>query len=79
MKILITRLWKPNVETGCCIYNNHFILELNEFEKNKKLINNWFSLAQKNYILENQNQPILTKKWKLPDIAHDLLWNIWAF
>jgi hypothetical protein len=32
MKILITRLWKPNVKTSGYIYNNHFILELNEFE-----------------------------------------------
>jgi hypothetical protein len=37
-KILIIRLWKPDVKTSCCIYENQLIWVLAEFEKNKNLI-----------------------------------------
>jgi hypothetical protein len=34
MKILIIRLWKPDVKTGCCsVYEDRLIWEPGEFEK----------------------------------------------
>jgi hypothetical protein len=38
MKNLIIKLWKSDVKTSCCIYENRHIWELGEFEKNKILI-----------------------------------------
>jgi hypothetical protein len=38
MKNLIIKLWKSDVKTSCCIYENRPIWELGEFEKNKILI-----------------------------------------
>jgi hypothetical protein len=38
-KIIIIRLWKPDVKPGCCsIYENQLIWEPGEFFKNKNLI-----------------------------------------
>jgi hypothetical protein len=46
MKILIIRLWKPDVETSCCcIYENQLIWELG-----KKQIDNLTGSHQPKYI-----------------------------
>jgi hypothetical protein len=56
MKNLIIKLWKSDVKTSCCIYENRPIWELGEFEKNKILIT-WPVLTSPNniyiYIYEN--------------------------
>jgi len=38
MKNLMIKLWKSDVKTSCCIYENRPIWELGEFEKSKILI-----------------------------------------
>ncbi len=44
INFLIIRLWKPNGENQCCIYENRPIWEPGEFEKNKNLIT-WLALT----------------------------------
>jgi hypothetical protein len=83
MKNLIIKLWKSDVKTGCCIYENCPIWELGEFEKNKILIT-WpvlttpknlyvrklirFSLHHK----RTKNLLIFTKKCKSTNTVLDL-------
>jgi hypothetical protein len=80
MKNFMIKLWKSDVKTSCCIYENCHIWELGEFEKNKILITWPILISPKNIYIrqvfitskENQNLSIFTKKCKSTNTVLDI-------